>query len=387
MKSRPTPSVQAQTLRPVSRADLRRLALTAAVAAALGGAALLTAHEAQAQSAADKPSAEMKQTGTKYEADKGMQQVLDSLAGMNGKPIETLSAEQARQQPTPADAAKAVAKKEGKPVEPTKAVPGVTSMDRTIPGPAGPLPVRVYTPEGEGPFPVIVYYHGGGWVIADKEVYDGGARGLSKEAKAVVVSVDYRRAPEAKFPAAWDDALAAYKWVAQNAAQIKGDPKNLALAGESAGGNLAVSTAIAARDAGLTPPVHVLAVYPVAQTGNLSTESYVDSAQAKPLNKPMIAWFVDKTFAKPTDKSSPRVDLVNAKLAGLPPVTIINAEIDPLRSDGKLLEDALAEAGVDVDRKVYEGTAHEFFGMAAVVDDAADAQEYAGERLRESFDR
>ncbi|MBA3591455.1 alpha/beta hydrolase [Methylibium sp.] len=385
MKTRRITPARPASLKALPGAAPRRLALVAALA--LTGTGWIAAQDARAQTAADQRPVASSQTGTKYEADSGMQQVLDTLAGMNGKPIETLSAEQARKQPTPADAAMAVAKKEGKPVEPSKAVPGVTSMDRTIPGPAGPLPVRVYTPKGDGPFPVIVYYHGGGWVIADKEVYDAGARGLSAEAEAVVVSVDYRRAPEAKFPAAWDDALAAYKWVAQNASQIKGDPKKLALAGESAGGNLAVSTAIAALSAGVTPPMHVLAVYPVAQTGNLSTDSYVDSAQAKPLNKPMIEWFVENTFAKPTDKSSPRVDLVNAELAGLPPVTIINAEIDPLRSDGELLKNALEKAGVKVDRKVYEGTAHEFFGMAAVVDDAKDAQEYAGERLRESFDR
>ncbi|MBA3597539.1 MAG: alpha/beta hydrolase [Methylibium sp.] len=385
MKTRRITPARPASLKALPGAAPRRLALAAALA--LTGAGWIAAQDARAQTAADQRPAASSETGTKYDADSGMQQVLDTLAGMNGKPIETLSAEQARKQPTPADAAMAVAKKEGKPVEPGEAVPGVTSIDRTIPGPAGALPVRVYTPKGNGPFPVIVYYHGGGWVIADKEVYDAGARGLSAEAKAVVVSVDYRRAPEAKFPAAWDDALAAYKWVAQNASQIKGDPKRLALAGESAGGNLAVSTAIAAIDAGVTPPVHVLAVYPVAQTGNLSTDSYVDSAQAKPLNKPMIAWFVEKTFAKPADKSSPRVDLVNAKLTGLPPVTIINAEIDPLRTDGELLEDALEKAGVEVERKVYEGTTHEFFGMAAVVDDAEDAQEYAGERLRESFGR
>ncbi len=166
----------------------------------------------------------------------------------------------------------------------------------------GPLTARIYTPAGAGPFPVIVYFHGGGWVIADRVVYDGGARGLSKQANAIVVSPDYRLAPEAKFPAAWDDALAVYRWVTTNAASIKGDPKRLALAGESAGGNLAVSTAVAARDAGLTAPRHIVSVYPVAQTGNLSTESYVDSATAKPLNKAMIGWFVDKVFAKLDDE-------------------------------------------------------------------------------------
>lgn len=347
---------------------------------ALSGAAWLAAAPAHAAN-------DMQQTGTAMDADNDMQKVLDALKALGPKPIETLSVDQARRQPTPADAVKAVLQKSGKPTDPTQLVKGISAKDMQIQGAAGMLPARVYTPEGQGPFPVIVYFHGGGWVIADRVVYDGGARGLAKEANAVVVSVDYRRAPEAKFPAAWDDALAAYKWVAQNAASIKGDPNRLALAGESAGGNLAVSTAVAARDAGVTPPRHVLAVYPVAQTGNMATESYKDSATAKPLNKAMIGWFVDKVFAKLADASDPRVNLVGAKLQGLPPVSIVNAEIDPLRSDGELLEDALEKAGVKVERKVYEGTSHEFFGMAAVVDDAGDAQEWAGARLKASLGR
>ena len=264
-------------------------------------------------------------------------------------------------------------------------MPGVTSSDREIAGAAGNMAVRIYTPAGAGPHPVVVYFHGGGWVIADKAVYDGGARGLSKTAQAVVVSVDYRRAPEAKFPAAWDDALAAYRWVAANAASINGDPKQLALAGESAGGNLALATAIAVRDAGLPAPTFVLAVYPVGQTGNLDTASYRDSATAKPLNKPMISWFVDKLLGKPADQSDPRLDLVNAKLAGLPPVAIINAQIDPLREDGALLEAALKKAGVKVQRTVYQGVVHEFFGMAAAVKQADVAQKAAGRALLASF--
>ena len=208
-------------------------------------------------------------TGTAFKADADMQAVLDELGAMGGKPIESLKPEEARRQPTPADAVMKVLKKQGKDTTPTALVPGVSSADREIPGAAGKLPARVYTPDGAGPFPVIVYFHGGGWVIADKQVYDGGARGLAKQARAVVVSVDYRLAPEHKFPAAWDDAFAAYKWVAANAASINGDPARLALAGESAGGNLALATAIAARDGGVRAPLHVLAVYPVGQTGNL----------------------------------------------------------------------------------------------------------------------
>lgn len=327
----------------------------------------------------------MSRTGTKFTASPDMQKVLDRLAALGGKPIASLTPAEARKQPTPADAVNALLRERA--IDPTPAllVPGITSVDRDIPGAAGPIPARVYTPAGAGPFPVVVYFHGGGWVIADKDVYDGGARGIAKQAQAIVVSVDYRRAPEAPFPAAWDDALAAYKWVAGNAGSLNGIPQQLALAGESAGGNLAVATAVAARETKLPMPVAVLAVYPVAQTGNLSTASYRDSATAKPLNKAMIVWFVDKLFTSPEQKTDPRIDLVHADLSGLPPVTIINAQIDPLREDGAMLEAALKRSGVKVTRKLYNGMAHEFFGMAAAVPGAASAQTYAGAQLRAAF--
>lgn len=324
-------------------------------------------------------------TGTKYSSTPAMQKVLKALPTLGGKPIETLTPAQARLQPTIADAVKAVLTAEGKDSSPEKLVAGITAIDITIPGPATALAGRVYTPAGKGPFPVVVYFHGGGWVIASKEVYDGGARGLAKAANSIVVSVDYRRAPEAKFPAAWDDALAAYKWVSKNAGSWNGDARNLALAGESAGGNLALSTAVSAIAAGLITPKAIIAVYPVAQTGNLMTASYVDCATAKPLNKAMIGWFVDKLLASPGDKENPRLDVIHANLTGLPPVTIINAQIDPLRSDGELLEQKLRAAGVPVVRKVFAGVTHEFFGTAAVVPEAMSAQVFAGERLKSAF--
>ena len=321
-------------------------------------------------------------TGSPYQADADMKSVLLAQAELGAKPIESLSVAEARKQPTVADAVNRVLKDRGLDTAPQALVPGVTSVDRTIPGPAGELPVRIYTPRGKAPFPVIVYFHGGGWVIADKQVYDGGARGLAKAAHAIVVSVDYRLAPEARFPAAWDDALSAYKWVAANAASIHGSPAKLALAGESAGGNLAVSTAVAAIGAGVIAPLAVLAVYPVAQTGSLATASYADCATAKPLNKAMIEWFVDKVLAKPADKADPRIDIVHARLNGLPPVTIINAQIDPLRTDGVLLQQALQNAGVTVTRVEYAGVTHEFFGAAAAVSKAREAQKYAGEQMK-----
>ncbi len=353
-----------------------RAVLTALVAVAFFGNALAADPGAMAPTT---------KTGTKYKADTDMQAVLDALATLHGKPIETLDAAEARKQPSPADAVKVVLQQRGKDTAPTSLVPGVTSKDMTIPGSAEALPVRVYTPSGAGPFPLIVYYHGGGWVIADKDTYDGGARGLSKQANAVVLSVDYRRAPEAKFPAQHDDAFTAYQWATANAASINADSAQIALAGESAGGNLAVATAIAARNAGGPQPVHVLAVYPIAQVSNFGTPSYRDGEKAKPLNKAMMKWFVDKTMSKPGDANDWRLDLVHADLKGLPAVTMVNAQIDPLRSDGDMLAAALSKAGVKVEHKTYTAVTHEFFGMAAVVAKAQDAQQFAGERLRQSF--
>ncbi len=266
-----------------------------AVALALASGVLFTGLIIDNVQAADKgtaaaramPSGQSK-TGTKYTADADMQAVLDALAALHPKPIDTLDATEARKQPSPADAVKSVLTRQGRDTNPTALVPGVASKDTTVDGAAGTLPARIYTPAGAGPFPLIVYYHGGGWVIADKDTYDGGARGLAKEANAIVVSADYRRAPEAKFPAQHEDALAVYRWTLANAASLNGDPRRIALAGESAGGNLAVATAIAARSAGEQQPTHVIAVYPVAQVTDLDTPSYKDSEHAKPLNKAMM---------------------------------------------------------------------------------------------------
>ena len=318
-------------------------------------------------------------------ADDDMKAVLDQLGQLTDKHIEDLDPAAARREPTPADAVKALLQSRGQSTDPATLVPGITSRDSTITGAGGALAVRIYTPVGAGPFPLVVYFHGGGWVIADKDVYDGGARGLAKEANAVVVSVDYRRSPENKFPAAWDDAFAAYRWVAENAQQLGGDPRRIALAGESAGGNLALATAIAVRDAGLAQqPCHVLAVYPVTQT-SVNTESYLENAIAKPLNRAMVEWFVDKLINSKDDLKDTRLQLIDANLSGLPGVTLINANIDPLRNDGAKMEDALRKARVPVERRNYDGVTHEFFGMAAVVAKAREAQSWAGDRLLEAF--
>ena len=316
--------------------------------------------------------------------DAQMQAVLDQLAKLGAKPIDTLTPAQARAQPSPADAVKAVLKAQGKPITPE---PIASVKDSSFPGPGGAVPIRIYTPTatGSGPMPVILYIHGGGWVIANLDTYDASPRALANGAHAIVVSTHYRQAPEHPFPAAHEDTLAAYKWVLANASRLGGDPKRVALVGESAGGNMAADVAIAARDQKLQAPVAQVLVYPVA--GNdMGTPSYIENANAKPLNKPAMEWFVKYVFKDPKDAADPRINLVARKdLAGLAPATVIVDQIDPLRSEGKAYADALRAAGVSVQFKQYDGVTHEFFGMGAVVDKAKDAEQFVAQQLTSAF--
>lgn len=311
-----------------------------------------------------------------------MQKVLDKLSSLGGKPIETLSPSDARKQPTPTDAVKAVMTDMGMSTTPDAAV---TTKDVTYPISGGSQKARIYTPAGAtGALPVILYIHGGGWVIADLDVYDSSPRALAKAANAIVVSIEYRHAPEAKFPAAHNDANNAYKWVLANAASWGGDPKKVAVVGESAGGNMAVNVAITARDNGLQAPATIVAVYPVADS-NLATASKVKYAGAKPLNTPMLGWFFTNTLPNPAAAADPRLNLVSAHLKGLPPTTIILAEIDPLHDDGANLAEKLKAAGVVTDIKEYPGVTHEFFGMGSVVANAKAAVDFAAGKLKAAF--
>jgi acetyl esterase len=310
-------------------------------------------------------------------ANRQMRHVLRHLASMGGQPIETLTPEEARRQPTPTEAVLALLRKHGKTVKP---IPVARVVERTIPGPGGEIPVRIYAPHGDGPFPVIVYTHGGGWVIATNDTYDSSARALTDATQAIVVSVEYRKAPEHRFPAAHEDAFAAYQWVLANARELGGDADRVALAGESAGGNLALSTALLARDRGLPAPAHVLAVYPIAD-GHTDSPSYVENADAKPLNRPMMQWFLNHYLNTPAEADHPLISLVRADLRGLPPTTIITAEIDPLRSDGERLAERLRAAGVTVDYYTHGGVTHEFFGMGVVLGEARKAVKQAAAGL------
>lgn len=312
-----------------------------------------------------------------------MQDVLDELAALGGKPIEQLTPLEARRQPTPTDAVKALLKKKGKEITPE---PVAAVEDKYITGPGGDIAIRIYTPEGRGPFPVIVYIHGGGWVIADLDVYDSSPRALANAAKAIVVSTHYRLAPENPFPASHEDVFAAYQWVRENAVSFGGDSDRIAVAGESAGGNMAAAVSLMAREQNVPLPVHQVLIYPVAGT-DMGTPSFQEHADAKPLNKAMMEWFGKHELQSPQDKKDPRIDLLNANLKGLPSATIITAEIDPLRSGGKSLAEKLEAAGVEVDYKNYEGVTHEFFGMGAVLNEAKDATKLAARNLAKAFHR
>ena len=315
--------------------------------------------------------------------DPQMKAVLDELASLGGKPIADLSPEGARKQPSPADAVAQLMKKQEK-----KGPEPVGDVDNTSVALGDhKVPVRIYTPKGKGPFPVILYIHGGGWVIADLDTYDASPRALCNAATAIVVSTHYRQAPEAKFPAAHEDVFGVYQWVVKNDGKRNYDSKKVAVVGESAGGNMAAAVSMMAKEQGVQMPIYQVLVYPVSDVSKMDTPSYQENAEAKPLNKAMMAWFGKHTLAKPEDAQNPYLSLLLAgdALKAMPPTTIILAQIDPLRSEGEKLAELLKQAGVKVNLKTYEGVTHEFFGMGAVVDKAKEAEQVAAADLKAAF--
>lgn len=313
-----------------------------------------------------------------------MQAVLDELALLGAQTVHTLSVAQARAQPGPADAVRSLLSKQGRSTAP-EAVAGV--VDRTIPGPAGALPARIYTPAGTGPFPVLLVLHGGGWVIGSLDRYDASARALCNAVPAIVVAVDYRKAPEAPFPAAHEDSWAAWTWTLDNAVALGGIARRVAVAGEGAGANMAASIALRARDASaVQDPVHQLLVYPVVDA-DLDSPSERQNAAARPLDTASLAWFVDRYLPDTASRTDPRFALRGNDLFNLPSTSVITADIDPLRSEGRAYAQALDNLGGWVHWINVEGVTHEFFGMGAVVDAARDAVAAAAKDLRDAFAR
>ncbi len=310
--------------------------------------------------------------------------LLDQLAALGGKPLEEMTPAEARE-----DRARAM--------EAFKALSGPAPevarvRDRTIPGPAQPVPVRIYWPKSLADhaaspgaaerFPALVYFHGGGWVFGNLDQVDQVCRVLANSAGYVVVSVDYRLAPEHKFPAAAEDAYAAAQFVATHAEELGIDASRIAVAGDSAGGNLAAVVCLMARDRGGPSLMFQLLVYPCTDYHD-DRPSMREFAENHLLTRASMRYFWNHYLARPEQGRDPYASPIYAPtLAGLPPALVITAECDPIRDQGEAYAQRLKQAGVAAEVKRYEGVIHAFFQMGAVIDAGKQAVEDAAAALR-----
>ncbi|MGQ5262516.1 alpha/beta hydrolase fold domain-containing protein [Micromonospora sp. ZYX-F-536] len=316
------------------------------------------------------------------------QRLLDAFAALRPLPPEILTPEQARQQPTLVDAVHRILTEDGRSTEP-EAVGAVEELEVPI-ADGGRINLRVYHPREAkaGAAPVVMWIHGGGWVLYDVDTYDASCRGLVNRTGAIVVSPEYRRAPEHPFPASHDDVLACWRWLRENASEFGGDPTRVAIGGESVGATMAAATCLQLAQAGEPGPAAQVLVYPLA-TAQQFGDSMTDAADARPLNRPLLSWMAMHAFAGvPEGAQDPRVDLLSldaAQLRSMPPTLVVTDERDVLRSQGQEFARHLQAAGVDTALAHYDGMMHEFFGAAAVLDKAADAQQAAAEHLTQRF--
>ncbi|OGB08244.1 MAG: steroid monooxygenase [Burkholderiales bacterium RIFCSPHIGHO2_12_FULL_69_20] len=306
----------------------------------------------------------------RLQPDVGM--VLDMLAAMNLPTFNSMPAEQARAFLDQLNAAR----------PPGPAVGEI--VDGTLPGAAGPLAYRVYRPATPGPHPVVVYFHGGGWVLGAADSDDPLLRDLCRRSGVLIVSVDYRHAPEARFPAAADDGLAALRWVSANAASLGGAPGPVAVAGWSAGANVAAVACQQARDTGGPAIAGQLLMTPVTDC-DMTTPSYVENAEGYVLTAPLMTWFWDY-YADPADRAHPKASpLRAASLAGLPPACVVTCQFDPLRDEGMAYAQAMAAAGVPVQRISARGHTHTSLSMVDVVVSGEPVRAQMAEALRGFF--
>jgi acetyl esterase len=261
-----------------------------------------------------------------------------------------------------------------------------TVTELTIPGPEGDLAARLYRPDGPGPFPVLLYFFGGGWTLGNLDTSDEVCRRLCAGAECLVTSVAYRLAPEHPFPAATHDCFAAVLWAAKHVNGHGGDSARLAVAGDSAGGNLAAAVTLQARTGGPPLTCQVL-VYPNTEYG-ADTESMRENADPSFFNSRSVAWYWANYLARPEDGRNPLASPLRARdLRGLPPALVITAEYDPLRDEGEAYAARLAEAGVPVTRTRYDGMPHGFFTMTGTLEPARRATDEVVAYLRAAFAR
>jgi acetyl esterase len=261
-----------------------------------------------------------------------------------------------------------------------------STEDRTVPGPDGDLPVRIYRPTADEGAPAAVFFHGGGWVIGSIASHDAFCTALAARSGVVVVSVGYRLSPEAAFPEPLEDCLAATRWVADHADELGIDPTRLAVAGDSAGGNLAAAVALRARDGGGPALAFQALVYPVVDH-SFSQPSYQENGEGYFLTAEAMRWFSAHYLggAEPTDPLA--APLHHADLAGLPPALVVTAEYDPLRDEGEAYAAALAAAGVPTEVRRYDGMVHGFVAMHAALAAGDEALTFVAGALRGALER
>ncbi|MBI3824957.1 MAG: alpha/beta hydrolase [Candidatus Rokubacteria bacterium] len=300
-------------------------------------------------------------------------QVIDATLALNLPPMEKMTPAQARENMRIRTAA----------LGPVQDVARVEQ--RVVPVAGASVPVRLYHPTGRGPFPALVFFHGGGWVIGDLDTHDGICRATANAAGCVVASVDYRLAPETKYPAAAEDSYAATRWIAEHGAELGIDPRRLAVGGDSAGGNLAAVVPLMARERGGPALALQILIYPVTAHA-YDTPSYSENADGYLLTRAAMRWFWDHYLPRPEDGQQPYASPLFAKdLRGLPPALVVTAEYDPLRDEGEAYAKRLAEAGVPVTLSRYAGMIHGFFRMTLIVDKARACLDEVAAALRKTL--
>jgi acetyl esterase len=299
-----------------------------------------------------------------------MQAILDLRAAL--PPMRTLSVSEARAQFK-------------RPRPPGLRIDEVASTaDMTISGPGGPLRLRVYTPLGSGPFALLVFFHGGGWALCDLDTHDPTCRNLCAGAGCVVASVEYRLAPEHRFPAAPDDCLA--RWMAGHAAELGGDPARIAVGGDSAGGTLAAVTALRVRDEGGPRLAGQLMIYAPTDLEMPATPSLVENGEGYWFTSRDMAWLRGHYLNNPSEARHPHASPLHAPdLRGLPPALVLTAEYDPLRDEGERYGARLRDAGVPTTISRYDGVIHGFFTLPGLVDRSDAALEEVSAWLRRIF--
>ena len=303
--------------------------------------------------------------------DTQIESVMEQVAALGFPPSHTVSAQEARSN------AKARPRGKGPDVHKVE--------DIKIPSDAGPIPARIYTPSNETSLPILVWFHGGGWVVGDLESADATARHLCNESSSVIISIDYRLAPETKFPGASDDCYTATQWVSENASSLNADPDKIAVGGDSAGGNLAAVVSLMARDKQGPKIGFQLLVYPVTEM-NFNTKSYIDNAEGYQLSRDGMIWYWDHYLEDKEAANNPYAAPMKAEsLQNLPPALIITAEYDPLRDEGKAYAERLKAEGVTTQYTMYSGMIHGFFGMASVVDKGRAAVKESADAMRKAL--